>query len=182
MTDSKTRTKAPKGPLLALEYFDLQDKIEHATEKLRIMPEGSDRQANQKRHIGGLAARIAELEEPIREAVSAVNGTAAAFTLSPTEVLNGLRRAERALREFALPKTLIRGTVYVARSAGPSTSSYKYGAAGTLVKFTRSDAGWQATRIERAKAFPKARGVSALRLPKAAAERLKDRMIDGWDV
>ncbi|OWY10300.1 hypothetical protein DEM26_18610 [Thioclava sp. NG1] len=87
---------------------------------------------------------------------ASVNGKARAFTLTEAQALRAFAEdAEKQLGKV-LPKSAWKGARVTCRPAGPSASSYSYGAKSTECILERGATGWFLVACTTAQVYPKA--------------------------
>lgn len=103
----------------------------------------------------------------IEAELSSVNGTARAFTLTEAQDLCAFaEHAERQLGKV-LPKSAWKGARVTCRLAGPSASSYRYGAKSTECELERGATGWFLIACTTALVYPKTPAKCAVTLTAA---------------
>lgn len=114
--------------------------------------------------------------------LSSVNGTATSFTITEASTLRAFaERAEEQLSEI-LPKSAWKGAQVTCRPAGPSASSYKFGAKSTECTLERGATGWFLIACETARVYPKNPSkcvVSLTAAQSAAAPLYAKRRLEG---
>lgn len=93
--------------------------------------------------------------DKINVQLSSANGTATSFTITEAATLRAFaERAEEQLAEI-LPRSAWKGARVTCRPAGPSASSYKFGAKSTECTLERGATGWFLIACETARVYPK---------------------------
>jgi hypothetical protein len=93
----------------------------------------------------------------IQSALDEVNGTATTFTVRyANDVYHLALRAERHLKDHAVPESDRGGATVTYRPAGPYANAYKNSAISTTVTLTRAGSGfWYLTDVKRTKVYPR---------------------------
>lgn len=118
----------------------------------------------------------------IQSALDGVNGTATAFTVHyANDVYHLALRAERHLKDHAVPEPDRAGATATFRKAGPYANAYKNSSISTTVTLTRAGSGfWYLTDVKRTKVYPRNSERFIVTITDRAAEALVRRALKAF--
>jgi hypothetical protein len=118
----------------------------------------------------------------IQSALDEVNGKAEAFTVHyASDVYHLALRAERHLKDHAVPESDRAGATVTYRPAGPYANAYKSSPISTMVTLTRASGGfWYLTDVKRTQVYPRNAERFLVTITNRAAEALMRRTLKAF--
>lgn len=164
-----------KIPVITTELIKATNRREGAQEHARhcLVPENKTRAAAELgTALEALNQVLTGLNGPIYDALKAVNGNAASFTLTTGGEIRAIAHtAEGRLSTSGISEKLRRGTVATFTPSGPRANAYKYATASTRITLLRGTAGrWFLTKVERVDVHPKQRERLTIKITPEARE------------
>lgn len=138
--------------------------------------------AKQTAHLLKKPIKIVEANAAaIDEALEAANGKAASFALTKaSEIIAIARMSEQRIADLSVRSR--NGVTVQFTPAGPTASSYKYGAISTEVVLERRGAGWYLIGVRRTTLYPRARQRLMINISRAQADEIARRALSAFAV